>query len=340
MDENEWSVMMQQKAFTLIELVSTIVILGLLSAFVIVKYIDLRPDADRAVEINVVGAVKTGISNYNLHSSMPSGPSQFPAVLDNAANGDVSSSNPFFTIVLTHAGISKWSKSGLSYLAPSGSIYTYDPLTGTFDTNAGLVSDWSMNEGSGTTTGQGAYQGSIIGNAVWTSGKVGDALHFDGVNSRVSIPDSPTLDLTTTGTVGAWINMDSIMPFGGIIHKGDQTNFSDESYTLQFWTGNTIILGITDNAGTLHMVQTNTVFSPNTWYNVVGTWDSTGMKIYVNGVLDKSVIDTGVARNSAGHLNIGAQMSTYPFQGVIDEATIHNSVLTPDEIKLYYNSTK
>ena len=340
--------MMQQKAFTLIELVSTIVILGLLAAFVFARYVDLRPEADRAVELNVVGAVKTGISNFNLHSSMPNGTPQFPAALDNAANGDVSSSNPFFTIILAQANISNWSKSGLSYLGPTGSIYTYDPITGMFETNAGLVSDWSMNEGSGTTTGQGAYQGQIIGNAVWTSGKVGDALHFDGVDSRVSIPDSPALDLTTSGTVGAWIYMDSITPFGGIIHKGDQTNFSDEAYSLQFWTGNTAILGITDDSGTLHMVQTNTVFSPNAWYYVVGTWDSTGMNIYVNGTLDQSTTNTGVAKISAGSLNIGAQTSTYydgtyhnfPFQGNIDEATVHNRALSPDEIKLYYNSTK
>jgi hypothetical protein len=273
---------------------------------------------------------------------------QFPAVLDTAANGNVSSSNSFFTTVLSQSDLSDWSKSGFAYLSPTGNIYTYDPATGMFDANVGLLNGWSMNEGSGTTTGQGAYQGQIIGNAVWTNGEVGEALHFDGVDSRVSIPDSPTLDLTTTGTVGAWINMDSIMPFGGIVHKGDKTDFSDEAYTLQFWTGNTIMLGITDDAGTLHMVQTNTVFSPNTWYNVVGTWDSTGMKIYVNGVLDKAVIDSGVAKNSTGSLNIGAQTSTYydgtyhnfPFQGVIDEANVYNRALTPDEISLYFMATK
>lgn len=339
---------MRQKAFTIIELVIILVILGLISTFAIVKYVDLRPAADSAAELNLVGAVKTGISNYGLQSSMMSRTPQFPAMLDNAANGNVSSSNPFFTIVLSQTDISNWSKSGLLYLSPTGNYYTYDPVTGTFYENVGLLFDWSMNEGSGTTTGHGAYQGQIIGNAVWTNGEVGGALHFDGVDSRVSIPDSPALDLTTTGTVGAWINMDAITPFGGIVHKGDNPNFSDEAYTLQFWTGNTIMLGITDNAGTLHMVQTNTVFSPNTWYNVVGTWDSTGMKIYVNGVLDKSVIDTGVARNSAGNLNIGAQTSTYydgtnrnfPFQGIIDEANVSNRALTPDEISHYFNSTK
>jgi prepilin-type N-terminal cleavage/methylation domain-containing protein len=339
---------MRQKGFTLIEIVIIIVILGLLATFVLVKYINLLPQTYRAGELNAVGAIRTGISFYGADSSTKNRTPLFPAVLDSATDGDVSPSNPFFTNVLSQPVRSNWSKSGLSYLGPTGSVYTYDPVTGMFDANVGLVSNWSMNEGSGATTGQGAYQGQIIGNAVWTSGKVGEALHFDGVDSRVSVPDSPTLDLTTAGTVGAWIYMDSITPFGGIIHKGDRPDFSDEAYTLQFWTGNTIILGITDNSNTLHMVQTNTVFIPNTWYYVAGTWDSTGMRIYVNGNLDRSGIDTGVARNSAGSLNIGAQTSTYydgtyhnfPFQGVIDEASISNRALSSDEIKLYYNSTK
>ena len=336
---------MRQKAFTLIEVVIILVIVGLLATFAAVKYLNLLSPTYRATELTAVGAIRTGISLYGAESTTKNRTPRFPAVLDPAANGDVSPSSPFFSNVLSQPVRSYWSKSGLSYLGPTGNIYTYNSVTGLFDANVGLVSNWNMNEGNGTTIGQGAYQGQIIGNAVWTSGKVGEALHFDGVDSRVSVPDSPTLDLTTAGTVGAWIYMDSITPFGGIIHKGDRPDFFDEAYTLQFWTGNTIILGLNNGQ---YMVQTTTAFSPNTWYYVVGTWDSTSMRIYVNGTLNNSTTNTGVAINSAGSLNIGAQTSTYyngtyhnfPFQGVIDEASISNRALSSDEIKLYYNSTK
>jgi type II secretory pathway pseudopilin PulG len=336
---------MRQKAFTLIEVVIILVIVGLLAAFVLVKYLNLLPQATRATELGTVGAIRTGINLFGANSASKSTTPLYPAALDLAPDGDASPGNPFFTNVLSQPVRSNWSKSGLSYLSPTGNIYTYNPITGIFDANVGLLSNWNMNEGSGTTTGQGAYQGQIIGNATWTSGEVGSALHFDGVDSHVSVPDSPTLDLTTAGTVGAWIHMDSITPFGGIIHKGDRPDFSDEAYTLQFWTGNTIILGLNNGQ---YMVQTTMAFSPNTWYYVVGTWDSTGMRIYVNGTLNNSTTSTGVAINSAGSLNIGAQTSTYydgtyhnfPFQGVIDEASIYNRALTSDEIKLYYNSTK
>jgi type II secretory pathway pseudopilin PulG len=336
---------MRQTAFTLLEVVIILVIVGLLATFAAVKYLDLLSPTYRATELNAVGAVRSGISLYGADSAAKGRTPRFPAVLDPAPDGGVSPSSPFFSNVLSQPVRSYWSKSGLSYLGPTGTIYTYNPVTGIFDANVGLLSNWNMNEGSGTTTGQGTYQGQIIGNAVWTSGKVGSALHFDGVDSRVSVPDSSTLDLTTAGTVGAWVYMDAITPFGGIIHKGDRTDFSDEAYTLQFWTGNTIILGLNNGQ---YMVQTTTAFSPNTWYYVVGTWDSTGMRIYVDGTLNNSTTSTGVAINSAGSLNIGAQTSTYyngtyhnfPFQGVIDEATIYNRALTSDEIKLYYNSTK
>ncbi len=336
---------MRQKGFTLVEIIVILVIAGLLAALAAIKYLDLLSPTYRANELNAVGAIRTGISLYGAESSTKARMPRFPAILDPAPDGDISPGNPFFSNVLSQPVRTRWSKSGLSYLGPTGTIYTYHPATGMFDANLGLLSDWDMSEGSGTTTGQGDYQGQIIGDAVWTNGKVGSALHFDGVDSRVSVPDSPALDLTTAGTVGAWVYMDSITPFGGIIHKGDRTDFSDEAYTLQFWTGNTIILGLNNGQ---HMVQTTTAFSPNTWYHVVGTWDSTGMSVYVNGTLNNSTASTGVAVNSSGSLNIGAQTSTYyngtyhnfPFQGVIDEATIYNRALTSDEIKLYYNSTK
>jgi type II secretory pathway pseudopilin PulG len=336
---------MRQKAFTLIEVVMILVIVGLLAAFVVVKYLNLLPQATRATELSTVGAVRTGLNLYGADSATKGRTPRFPTVLDSAPDGDVSPAAPFFANVLSQPVRSDWSKSGLSYLSPTGNIYTYSPVTGMFDSNVGLVSNWNMNEGSGATTGQGPYEGQIIGNAVWTTGKVGQALHFDGVDSHVSVPDSPTLDLTTVGTVGAWVYMDAITPFGGIIHKGDRTDFSDEAYTLQFWTGNTIILGLNNGQ---YVVQTTTAFSPNTWYYVVGTWDSTGMRIYVNGTLNNSTTSTGVAINSAGSLNIGAQTSTYyngtyhnlPFDGVIDEAVIYNRALSSDEIKLYYNATR
>ncbi len=55
---------MSKKGFTLIELVMVIVIIGILAAVAIPKFISLRNDARRAVCQSNVGALRTALSNY------------------------------------------------------------------------------------------------------------------------------------------------------------------------------------------------------------------------------------------------------------------------------------
>jgi len=74
-----------------------------------------------------------------------------------------------------------------------------------------------------------------------------------------------------------------------IVHKGDATDFSDEAYSLQFWTGNTIALLVNAGSGSYQLIQsTSRSGRPNQWYHVVGTWDSSGMQIYINGQINNS----------------------------------------------------
>jgi MSHA pilin protein MshA len=55
---------MNKKGFTLIELVMVIVIIGILAAVAIPKFISLRDEANRAVCQSNVGAIRTAISNF------------------------------------------------------------------------------------------------------------------------------------------------------------------------------------------------------------------------------------------------------------------------------------
>lgn len=114
------------KGFTLIELVIIIVIIGILAAIAIPKYLDLQNEAKTAAEKGTVGGVRAGIEIYFAKNKA------FPSALDSAANGACSPTNLCFTTVLTDGIDADWTKSGNAYTGPTGKTYTYDAATGTF----------------------------------------------------------------------------------------------------------------------------------------------------------------------------------------------------------------
>ena len=89
------------KAFTLIELVMVIVILGILAAVAIPRFIDLTASANDAAERGVVGGVRAGIYTYYAQNRA------YPASLGAAANGDCTTANACFTTVLAQGGVTE-----------------------------------------------------------------------------------------------------------------------------------------------------------------------------------------------------------------------------------------
>ncbi|MEO3870606.1 LamG-like jellyroll fold domain-containing protein [Nonomuraea sp. B12E4] len=74
--------------------------------------------------------------------------------------------------------------------------------------NQGLVAAYGMNEGSGTTVGDASGQnntGTATDTTWTTTGKHGQALSFNGESSWVTIPHTPSLRLTDTLTLSAWV---------------------------------------------------------------------------------------------------------------------------------------
>src|SRR3954468_453281 len=72
----------------------------------------------------------------------------------------------------------------------------------------GLVAAYSFDQ-SGTTVADLSGHGNVgtVSKAAWTSaGKYGGAYSFNGTSSMISVPDSPSLDLTTGMTIEAWVN--------------------------------------------------------------------------------------------------------------------------------------
>jgi hypothetical protein len=201
-----------------------------------------------------------------------------------------------------------------------------------------LTSSWALDEGSGATVSGGTGQTGTLVNmdpvTSWVPGRTGNALSFHGNNGYVTMPDTSAVEITTAGTVAAWININSFKnAFAGIVHKGTRTDFADEAYSLQFWSNNQIYWGITTASGAHPNVMSPTAPPAGEWVHVLGTWDSSAMKLYVNGV--QVATGAGVESiRSPGAFNIGAQLNAspyYSFDGLIDDVRVYNRSLTAAE---------
>jgi len=220
--------------------------------------------------------------------------------------------------------------------------------------NLGLVGYWSMNDcrfTSSTDSSGSGNTGSLTNFALsgstsnWVTGnaaKRGCALNFDGSNDNVTIGDANSLDLTTTGTLSAWVKVTTFATDGAsnrrIISK--QNNVADnEIYgLLTESTQSRFELRLNGNGNNLYTTTTN--LATGRWYHLVGTWDGTNARIYVNGAQDNIVAQSTPSATTKNLLigNWGATTGQGAFSGSLDDVRIYNRALTATEVTALYNS--
>jgi len=199
--------------------------------------------------------------------------------------------------------------------------------------NSAFFRDWSSLGNNGTCSGTSC--------PISIPGKYGNALQFDGVNDYLNAGNGGSV--TGSLTITAWIKRGTNSAWRTIVSKGESKQEYDHNYVLYVSPRNTLTLGFGKNDGaTYRDFETTTPIDTN-WHHIVAVINSaTDMKIYVDGVSQVGTFtgsSSTVLTANTKKLLIGSSSTTAEFfNGAIDEVTIWNRALSPEEIKASYNA--
>jgi hypothetical protein len=188
-------------------------------------------------------------------------------------------------------------------------------------------------------SGQGNH-GTLAGQSATTTaiGKIGQALLFDGVNDSVITTNS--LSIGDTFTVSSWVK--PALADMGDYNRIIETRYNDGFYLGTDTSGTKFQFIYNGSGGGFGNLISDSVFSPNTWYHVVGTYDGTYGRLYVNGIKngsDTAFTYAGVVSRQA-YIGRYSNTATNWWTGSIDDVRIYNRTLTATEIIQLYNGGK
>jgi hypothetical protein len=226
---------------------------------------------------------------------------------------------------------------------------------GTLD--SGLVGYWTMDGGDvnwGTNTmtdrsGNG-NTGTMTNMSTTTSptdGKIGQAFNFDGVNDIVKVSSNPALEGLSALTISLWMKTPVIgaaVPGRRIVSKSNGATADNYAITYGGSANDENIRFRVTTAGGQQNFDTTTNVVLNKWIHVVGVYNGTDLRVYMDGVLDVTtpVAQTGTITDDDRELSFGdhaddGDVSNRNYEGLLDEVRIYNRALSATEVKQLYN---
>jgi len=240
------------------------------------------------------------------------------------------------SLTLPHSSLAAIHLGGVNQPSLSTGLVGYWPLDGS-------VTNWATGK-TNDISGNG-YAGDLSTMSTSSSpiaGKIGQAFNFDGSSNNVVIPSTVNNSITGPGiTVSVWTKVRGSTFGGGIpafvtgqfpgsgnipfALAGNQTGGSPTTVGAGFYNGS---WHVTNEIGTFPFGQ---------WTHIVGTYDGSTIKLYINGALNNSTADGAGLPTAAQPWNIGKRWDNADYiNGSIDDVRIYNRALAQGEVAQLY----
>lgn len=223
--------------------------------------------------------------------------------------------------------------------------------------DASLVGFWKFENDLTDASGRG---NSLSGVGVsYTTGRIGQGLQLNGTPESYTYASDQSYYHITYPSAEAWIKLTGSATAQTVLSEDIQGAWADgrgffmdiNNFKARFIVGNAAGWKVATGA---------TALSLNTWYHIIGIYDGSSVKVYLNGLIDgsnsvgsitisynpittagpnPSTFYVGINHNSTNSSPTAAADLAYPFQGLIDEVRLYNRALSDAEVQQHYNGT-
>jgi len=209
--------------------------------------------------------------------------------------------------------------------------------------DADLVGWWKFDETNGIIAHDSSgndNNGTLTNGPTWAQGKIGGALSLDGVNDYVLLPATADLDLQTL-TISAWVHSSNYNQQGFIFEK-TANGLVNTQYSFFFHSSTELYFRTYKNGSYDDARPSSSGLSG--WLLASATFDGSVKRVYLNGVQKVEKAWTGpITTGPAGISSIGAihnynGVTSYHFNGLIDDVRIYDRALTAAEVQALYQS--
>lgn len=202
----------------------------------------------------------------------------------------------------------------------------------------GATADTSSN-GVTTAFSSAVDSASLVVNAVNDRPvAINQGLSFDGINDKVVVAASASLQMTSALTIEAWIQPQAIPTIRQMILN------KEGEYELALSVTGTLELAIANSSPGWSWVDTGYKPPVGQWTHIAVTYDGSTIDAYANGVLVHSLAGSGAfgdAWPTMNDLTLGSRQdgADSNFQGMMDEVRIWNVARTGAQILANYDQT-
>ncbi|QQG39415.1 MAG: hypothetical protein HYS81_03450 [Candidatus Aenigmatarchaeota archaeon] len=198
-----------------------------------------------------------------------------------------------------------------------------------------LALDMRFNEGGGTTASdfsENNNDGTLKNGTVWSAGKFGTAVSFDGTDDYVTAADSGLPTGNGALSVEAWIKPSVLS--GYIVSYGDGVT-NGKWFEIQMHGVYGLVVSFGGSG--CDILPSGVSIPTNQWRHVVATKPSGSsvVSFYVDGAFVSSASPSSCTINltPADNLKIGKHPTTGSyFKGLVDEVRIFKATYTPDQL--------